>query len=450
MNLEGPVTLRSMTHGNRTVVVLGEFHFSLAHATADQLCPRDGITPTLTVVDYLDVLFSLSPGRKFDLFAEISPPAMWAEIDKTLLDVRALSRAPLTLFQIHYRACIDRLRTCPFPDVRFHYTDWRPEQGYVYTILTNHLFSQAGAPETAFELLLNDVTPAAFRAKMLAERPLQKQLAKTHGSAAAVIVADLDALTAVAQRSMDYLLQNLESEEAAEHYVGTIRDMWVAVVDYYLLARMFKPETSDNVIVYVGDAHREHIQLLLDRLGYTLQVSIGERLPPKYCIRLDKQPGFFFAPLAAHPPPTRGYAELVFFLSRPTFSFETSWYASEFSIIRIMALYFFKQTNASYAYRRMRISSGTYFTFQKARNALALFVHSADPAPAAPAVADALLLPTKRQIKLEDTSVRALFIYRDAYVRLSPLALVMLDFLAGNTAPAPDSNLLALLELKNP
>jgi hypothetical protein len=442
MNIEGPVTLRSMhsARDNRTVVVLGEFHYQVPK-TPELLCPRDGVTPTLTLIDYLDVLFSLGREQRFDLFAELPPGAEAATAEP---------RAALPMIQTHYGACIQRLRTCPFPNVRVHYTDWRPFHQPVNDIIHRFLFADADPLTTAYELLLNDVTPAQFRARILASQSLQKQLAKTRPDAAGAVLADLERATAAAQARMDALMADVNSVPAAAAYTQTVIDMWVSVVDYYLLARVFKPETSAQVIVYVGEAHRVHIQELLTQLGYALQVSVGEREPPRYCVHIDKQPGFFFAPLADHPPPTPGYAELVALLSRPTFSFETSWYASEYSIIRIMAIYFLKQTSAVYAYRRMHISSGIYFSFQKVRDSLALFVHSSQPPPAAPPVADALLLPTKKQIKLEDTSVRALFIYRDAYARLSPLAQVMLDFLIANTKPAPDSNLAVLLEIKNP
>ncbi len=453
MYLEGPNTLREMRAGGerRTVVLLGEYHFQLKFATPQNLCPRDGKMPVLTVGDYFDVLFSSAPDKKFDLFMEIAPVRGRGGTPVERPDFDEINRrAALLAFRSYYYNCLLQRPNCQFQNVRFHYTDWRQRGILLSDVFDKYFAGDTHVTKIATLIQLNVGSPGTYKDYMLHVYHLEKQLRKTRQDVLQVIMKDLDELTEIAQSHLDRLKRDEDNDELSKDFVESMLDMWNSFVDYYTLARIFKPETSNNVIVYVGDRHRFHLQMLLDSLHYNSTWVTGgnTRDEPTYCLTIKKHDGFFFAPLADHPPLSDGYTELIHFLSRPTFSFETSWYASEYSIIRLIAIYFRRQTSVLTAYQSMKSASGFYFTFQRVKDTLALFVHDVLSSLSEPKIANALLLPTRDKIKLKDDSVRALFIYKDAYARLSPPAQMVLKMLIGETPEPPTSNLLMLLELK--
>ncbi len=446
MYLEGPSTLRLLRSGERSIVLLGEQHFKIEKATLEDLCPRDGVTPVLMIADYLDVLFSTLRKTKIDLFLEMKSPKNW---DVDIDEFQDISRRALVAIRQRYINCFFKQPTCRFPNVQFHHTDFRRTDTWnsITKTISPGLSAGADLRNVVYALLIEGVTPYALREKILSFPPIVKELETTNPDVAAVILRDLDAITTQTQAAYNNLKANMNDTSAIKEYFEGIELMWISIVDYYLLAGIFQQKTSNNVIVYVGDHHRRHLEQLLLNLNFVMPVAIDKGI--RYCIAIDKGPGFFFAPFEANLPPTPGYMELVSFLSKPTFSFETSWYASEFSIIYLMAIYFYRRSTVSMAYPRMKRLSDIYFSFQRVKDTLALFVHhSGDPRPE-PALANALLLPTRQQIALKDTSVRALFIYKDAYARLSPLAQIILTLLIAHTAPPPTSDLLVLLEIKN-
>lgn len=450
MYLEGPTTLREMrAEGERrSIVLLGEYHFRLKHATPTNLCPRDGDKPVLLIADYFDVLFSSAPEKKFDLFMEIAPVRQMIGPPFEMPDLDEINRRmALLAFNRYYYNCILQQSNCQFPNVRFHYSDWRPRSIRLSDVFDKYFSGDIHVTKIATLIQLNGGISGEYRNYMLTVYHLSKQFRKTRQDVLQVIIKDIDELTEIAQTHLDAVRRDEDNDEYNKAFVESMLDMWNSFVDYYILARIFKPETSNNVIVYVGDRHRFHLQNLLNALHYNSTWCTGgdPRDERTYCLKIKKHDGFFFAPLADHPPLTNAYTELINLLSRPTFSFETSWYASQYSIIRLIAIYFRRQTSVLTAYQAMKTTAT--FTFQRVKDTLALFVHSNTPL-SEPKIANALLLPTREQIKVKDDSVRALFIYKDAYARLSLPAQMVLKMLIGETPDPPASNLLVLLELK--